>query len=905
MEGAGSDDTDHQEIAAHGRRTVADGFIMTLAAKNWLGRIVGAGLLPTDKAELRLEKTVLTLVPLIIAPLALIWGAAYFLLGHWLSGAIPMSYALISAASLFNFFRTKDIRFIHRSQLLLVLFLPFLLMWSLGGFSAGSMVMIWAIFSPIAALLFLEKREAFKWFLMYSLLILISALIDDHVAARVVPLPDLARKLFYLLNMGCGSAGLYLLVSYSMGEERRAKEADLRMAAVSFESQQSLMIMDAEGVILRVNKAFTKDTGYAAHEVVGRTPGLFQCGRHDADFYRDMLAAMECSGAWQGEIWFRQKGGESREKWLSISAIRDDDGQISHYACAHADITERREMERGNEVLLLRQKVLMSSTLEGVHIMDIDGNIVEANDTFCQMLGYSPDEVSRMNVADWDAQWSKEELMERFKALVHVNAARFETRHRRRDGTLIDVEVSTTGAEIEGRRYLFASSHDITRRKEAEEAIKWLAFHDALTHLPNRQLLLDRLAHALASCDRGVNRGAIIFIDLDNFKTLNDTLGHAMGDLLLKQVAERLVSSVREGDTVARLGGDEFVVMLENLDKEEIVAAEQVEAIGEKILAALSRPYQLKAQVFRSSGSLGATLFCKETQDAEELLKQADIAMYQAKKAGRNALRFFDQKMQQAINARAVLEDQLRGALERGQFELYYQVQVDREGQPVGAEALIRWNHPERGMVIPEEFISLAEETGLILPIGRWVLNEACAKLADWSVDERMRKLVLAVNISARQFRQAGFVDELKLLIAKYAFNTSRLKLELTESMLLENSTEAVAMMNALKGLGVQLSLDDFGTGYSSLQYLKQLPLDQIKIDQSFIRDIATVPNDAAIVQTIIAMSKSLKLNVIAEGVETEAQRELLDLKSCQAYQGYLFGEPLPVERFEALFREK
>ena len=877
---------------------------MTLSAKNWLGRIVGAGLLPTDKAELRLEKTVMTLVPLIIAPLALIWGTTYFLLGHWLSGALPMSYALISAASLLNFFRTKDIRFVHHSQLILVLLLPFFLMWSLGGFAAGSMVMIWAIFSPIAALMFLEKREAFKWFLMYFMLILISALIDDHVAAVVTPLPDLARKIFYLLNMGCGSAGLYLLVSYSMGEDRRAKEADLRMSAISFESQQSLMIMDTDGVILRVNKAFTVDTGYGCDDVVGKTPRFFQCGRHDADFYRDMLADIMRTGAWQGEIWVRQKGGENREKWLSVSAVKGDDGHVSHYACAHTDITERRDIERRNEVLLLRQKVLMSSTLEGVHIMDVAGNIVEANDAFCRMLGYSHEEVGKLNVADWDAQWSKEELMVRFQKLVHVSAARFESRHRRRDGTMIDVEISTTGAEIDGRRYLFATSYDITQRKAAEETIRRLAFHDPLTHLPNRQLLLDRLAHALASCDRGVNRGAILFIDLDNFKTLNDTLGHVMGDLLLQQVADRLVSCVREGDTVARLGGDEFVVMLENLNEQAIVAAEQVESIGEKILAALSKPYQLKAQVFRSSGSLGAALFCKETKDVEELLKQADIAMYQAKKAGRNTLRFFDQKMQRTINARVAIEGELRLALERGQFELYYQVQVDREGKPVGAEALIRWNHPERGMVIPEEFISLAEETGLILPIGRWVLNEACAKLADWSADEKMRQLVLAVNISAQQFRQADFVDEIKEVITKNVLDPALLKLELTESMLLENSTEVVATMNALKAIGVQLSLDDFGTGYSSLQYLKRMPLNQIKIDQSFVRDIATAPNDAAIVQTIIAMTQALKLNVIAEGVETAAQREVLDLKSCQAYQGYLFGEPLPVERFEALLRE-
>ncbi len=361
---------------------------------------------------------------------------------------------------------------------------------------------------------------------------------------------------------------------------------------------------------------------------------------------------------------------------------------------------------------------------------------------------------------------------------------------------------------------------------------------------------------------------------------------------------------MREGDTVARLGGDEFVVMLENLDEQEIVAAEQVEVIGEKILATLCNPYQLRQQIFRSSGSIGATLFCGQIQDSEELLKQADIAMYQAKKVGRNTLRFFDHKMQEVIDARAAMEEQLRLALENGQFELYYQVQVDRVGLPIGAEALIRWNHPDHRMVIPEEFISLAEETGLILPIGRWALSEACAKLAGWSSDEKMRKFVLAVNISARQFRQTDFVDELKALIAKYALDPSRLKLELTESMLLENSTEASVTMNALKEIGVQLSLDDFGTSYSSLQYLKHLPLDQIKIDQSFIRDIATAPNDAAIVQAIIAMAEALRMDVIAEGVETEAQRALLDMQNCRAYQGYLFGEPLPVEKFESLFKD-
>ena len=589
-------------------------------------------------------------------------------------------------------------------------------------------------------------------------------------AGRQIPL-ELVSTMTYRNGVPVGVQGIGRDIS-----ERKRRETDLRIAATAFESQEPMMITDANGVIQRVNKAFTKCTGYTTEEAVGQTPRMFKSGRHDAVFYRAMWECIQSTGTWQGEIWDRRKNGEVYPIWLTISAVKGEDGVVTHYVGAHLDITER---------------------------------------------------------------------------------------------------------------------------KAAEEKIQQLAFHDSLTRLPNRMLLLDRLQHALASNARSGRGGALLFIDLDNFKTLNDTLGHVMGDILLQQVAERLVSCVRDGDTVARFGGDEFVVMLEDLSDQIFQAAEKTEEIGEKILASLNRPYQLAAHEFRSSASIGAAVFNAGRHDAEELLQQADIAMYQAKRAGRNALRFFDPQMQESINIRIALENDLHKAIDKSQLVLYYQVQVDSSFHPVGVEALIRWNHSERGLVSPAQFISLAEEVGHILPIGLWVLDTGCARLKAWERDAATRKLVLAINVSARQFHQPDFAAQVRAAVEKHAINPNLLKLELTESMLLENTEETIATMTALKATGIQLSLDDFGTGYSSLQYLKLLPLDQIKIDQSFVRDITTDPNDAAIVQAIIAMTAALGLDVIAEGVETEAQLEFLKSCGCHTYQGYLFGEPVAAGQFD------
>ena len=442
---------------------------------------------------------------------------------------------------------------------------------------------------------------------------------------------------------------------------------------------------------------------------------------------------------------------------------------------------------------------------------------------------------------------------------------------------------------------------DVTARKAAEDEIRSLAFFDTLTHLPNRRFLIDRLRQALASSSRHKQQGALLFVDLDNFKTVNDTLGHLQGDLLLEQVGKRLVSCVREGDTVARLGGDEFVVMLENLSQDSLAAATQAEVVGQKILAILNQHYELDGSEVRSTPSIGITLFGGNLDvDIAEPLKRADLAMYQAKAAGRNTWRFFDPAMQAVVVARAVLESALRDAIKQRQFQLYYQPQVSADGTVTGAEVLVRWKHPERGMVSPAEFIPLAEETGLILPLGQWVLNAACVQLADWGRVPATAYLTISVNVSAKQFHQTDFVDQVLSTLAQTGANPRRLKLELTEGVLVANVDDVVAKMRALKERGVSFSLDDFGTGYSSLSYLKKLPLDQLKIDQGFIRDILTDPDDAAISKMVISLANSMDLGVIAEGVETQAQRQFLAEHGCREYQGYLFGRPMPLEDFEA-----
>ncbi len=440
---------------------------------------------------------------------------------------------------------------------------------------------------------------------------------------------------------------------------------------------------------------------------------------------------------------------------------------------------------------------------------------------------------------------------------------------------------------------------DVTILRDAMGEIEKLAFYDALTQLPNRRLLMDRLEHAMAATARSGRHGALLFLDLDHFKMLNDTLGHNLGDLLLQQVAERLRNCLRVQDTVARLGGDEFVVMLEDLSSKSVEAAAVAQHIGEKILDALNLPYQLESHQYRNTPSVGVTLFGATDLSSSDLLKQADIAMYEVKARGRNNLCFFDPQMQATISERAQLEKDLHAALQAGEFELYYQPQCRLQGQVVGAEALLRWHHPTRGLVSPAEFIGVAEESDLIMAIGDWVLRTACVQLAQWSQHKQWNALQLSVNVSARQLQQPAFVEQVLAILQETGAPAHLLKLELTESSVLVNVDDTIAKMGQLKKQGLQFSVDDFGTGHSSLAYLTQLPLNQLKIDQSFVRNIGVKSTDGVIVQTIIGMARNLGLEVIAEGVETQAQKDFLSGHGCYLYQGYLFSPPTPLQSFE------
>ncbi|HZW24903.1 MAG TPA: EAL domain-containing protein [Gallionella sp.] len=676
--------------------------------------------------------------------------------------------------------------------------------------------------------------------------------------------------------------------------------------------------VDMEGRCTFINASGLTMLGYAdAGELVGknmhklthhtRVDGSFYPAR-ECRMYQAFLAKQEIRV--DDEVFWRKDGTSFPVEYWSHPIVKD--GEVQGAVATFFDISERKQAEIALARSEMKFRTLYDSTGDAVMLLDQRG-FFDCNRAALEMFGCtSMEEFCARHPADLSPPQQPDGSDSALLANRHIATAieqgsdRFEWMHRRADnGKNFPAEVLLSALELDGRTILQATVRDISERKQTEQQIHQLAFFDALTNLPNRRLLMDRLQQAMAVSARSRQHGAIMFLDLDHFKTLNDTKGHEIGDLLLIEVAQRLSSCVRDGDTVARLGGDEFVVVLEALSSSADKAATQVERVAEKIQAALNEPYQLKGRPHHTTPSIGIAMFKGHRDSVDNLLKYADIAMYQAKTAGRNSIRFYDPETQSAIEARADLETELRLALENRQFQLHYQIQVDSRHRPLGAEVLLRWQHPQRGLVPPMQFIPLAEEAGLIVPIGLWVLQVACAQLKTWQGNALTRDLTLAVNVSAKQFRQADFVARVQRALQESGAKPSLLKLELTESMVQDNLEDTIAKMRELKLLGVSFSMDDFGTGYSSLQYLKQLPLDQIKIDRSFVRDITTDMNDAAIVQTIIAMSDALGLNVIAEGVETGAQCEFLDEHGCHAFQGYLFGKPLPLDQFEAsLHRE-
>ncbi len=579
----------------------------------------------------------------------------------------------------------------------------------------------------------------------------------------------------------------------------------------------------------------------------------------------------------------------------------DAGGVVGGLIIMSEDITDRKRAEEQ-----LRIAAVAFQSRDGMMVTDARGIILQVNQAFTDVTGYSAAEaVGNMSSVLHSGRQDAAFYRNMWEAITREGHWQGEIWNRRKDGGIYPEWLSIAGVRDtngEVTHYLGIYSN-ISDPQEAERKILALAFYDPLTGLPNRRLLLDRLHQALAVSARSGQFGGLLLLDLDHFKAINDTRGHDVGDELLVEVARRLSETLRETDSAARLGGDEFVVLIEGLNEEQDAAATAAETIAEKLRAAICQPFTLKGEVRHITPSIGVTLFGSQGERTDALLKQADLALYQAKGAGRNTIRFYNSAMQAVVDVRVEMEAGLRRALAEKEFVLYYQPQVDAGGGLIGAEALIRWQPQGRAMVSPADFIPVAEDSGLIVPIGCWVLETACHQLAVWADSPDTRDIVLGVNISARQFRQVDFVEQVRMALQRSGAQPTRLKLELTESLLVEDVEDVISIMQTLKDLGIGFSIDDFGIGYSSLSYLKRLPLDQLKIDQSFVRDIVIDADDRAIVQAIISLAGSLGLHVIAEGVETEAQRDFLAAHGCQAYQGYLFGRPAPADQFDRLLR--
>ncbi|CAN7586569.1 EAL domain-containing protein [Acidovorax sp. LjRoot74] len=691
-------------------------------------------------------------------------------------------------------------------------------------------------------------------------------------------------------------------------EERMATEHALagtaaRLNAIAQAIPDVLLVLDAQGRYVEVLSP--DDTALAAS-----APALIGKRLHEvlpaeqADRFMALVRDTLQSGQthtieyeMQTQAGLRQFEGRTQPLGVKVG------GQAAVVFLAR-DITKRKQAESA----LRESELRFRSLLRNIPSISVQGYLEDGTTSYWNkasehLYGYTADEALGANLLDLIIPPPMREAVRghvahMFKTGEVIPAG--ELQLQRKDGSPVDVFSSHAYIQVPGHPpEMFCIDIDISGRKAAEDEARYLAFYDALTQLPNRRLLVDRLQQVLVSGARSGLTTAVLFVDLDNFKTLNDTRGHEVGDLLLKEVAQRLRDCVREQDTVARLGGDEFVVVLQNLSSDATEAAAQTRTLGELVLAQLRQPYDLAGHEHHFSASIGATLLRHHRDSVDEVLKQADMAMYRAKDAGRNTLRFFDPDMQQAVNRRALLETELHNGLRQAQFLLLYQPQVDSQGHITGAEALVRWRHPAQGMVSPAEFIPLAEESGLILPLGHWVMETALRQQARWRQHPLFAHLSLAINVSARQFLQEDFVAQVLALLQSTGADPAQIKLELTESLLLDNVDNVIATMQALKAHGLGFSLDDFGTGYSSLSYLKRLPLDQIKIDQGFVRDVLLDPSDAAIARSIIGLAGALGLDVIAEGVETTEHHQFLLSHGCQAFQGYLFGRPLALEDFE------
>ena len=661
------------------------------------------------------------------------------------------------------------------------------------------------------------------------------------------------------------------------------------------------------GQLVLINDKFCEMLGYTRQEIHHLR---LRDVNHPEDVAReDALLQQLLSGQvpfYRFEKRYRRKDGQVVWVGLTVSMVRTNDPQRLQTFVVAQDIDERKRMEQALRDSETRLRNILSHLPVGVSL-ELNDEIMYRNARYSEIIGYNAQDVP--HAAAWwtllvpDAQerrhaiqaWQTRYLQARCSSDGYIEP--LELSITTGSGQMRTVELS--GKCVEGGDVVVLQ--DLTPRKAAEEEIRRLAYFDSLTGLPNRRLMLDRLAQAQALSVRNQQWGAVLMLDLDHFKVVNDTQGPEQGDRLLCVVAQRLQRCVHEEDTLARLGGDEFVLVMTELGDSAEAAAQAAEKQAQALLAALQEPLSVAEQQLHTSISIGIGVFQGQGLSVDELLQRCDIAMYQAKTAGRNALCFYDPQMQVAVTEKAALEADMRTGLQQNQFELYFQPQVDCE-RIVGAEVLLRWQHPTKGLISPGQFIPLAESGSLIVPLGQWVLRQACSTLAAWVQQPGLQELTLAVNVSPRQFYEVGFVDQVQQALQASGAPAKRLKLELTEGILLQDIAGTITKMEQLRALGVSFSLDDFGTGYSSLAYLKRLPLQELKIDQSFVRDVLHDANDAAIARTIIALGQSLNLQVTAEGVECEAQRRFLERSGCHAWQGYLLSPPVPLPVFEALW---
>ena len=703
-------------------------------------------------------------------------------------------------------------------------------------------------------------------------------------------------------------AGILIDISERVRREQSLAASEAKFASLFQASPDPIALTTLpDGVAVEINASFSQTFGWQPDEVIGRR-------MIDLNFWADLevrtalFSKLEHDQGLDNEVAdYLDKHGRVITCVVSSRAM-----MLNNQRCiltTFRDISERQKAQAALQASQEKFALAFHSSPDAITITERDtGRYIEVNEGFGRLTGYNINEVigrSAMDLNVWADLSERDLMVQKLQRDGHVYHMEMHGKHR--DGTVKLVEVSVEPIELNSTPCLLLTARDISELKAVQAQVQHLAYHDSLTNLPNRALLLDRLTQQISLLRRHELRGALLFIDLDHFKHINDSLGHPVGDAVLKLVTARLEASVRQEDTVARLGGDEFVVLISGLEGKRSKVVQQVRAVAEKLRHLLAEPMQLDGHQLQVTPSIGIALIPDHGDTPSDLLKRADIALYRAKDSGRNCIQLFRNTMQKAASERLRLENDLRLALARGEFELHFQPQVDaRNNQIIGAEALLRWMHPTLGAQSPALFIHVLEESGLILEVGGWVLAEAChacAQLLEQGMVS-VSQFSLCVNISPRQFRQSDFVELVERCLASSHLPPHMLKLEITEGIVIQNIEDTIAKMNRLKRHGVTFAMDDFGTGYSSLTYLKRLPVDVLKIDQSFVRDATLDANDAEIIRAIVAMARSLGLDMIAEGVEQTDQLEFLQLQDCHHYQGYLFSRPVPLEQFRQLLHD-